>query len=87
MTASDFARLTSEIDLKAKNTAPPIVSFKGLDPATGVPGLYWITFFSDEYATWLGLRELPKELVTLKGISWRRNITEVLRVPRRLQES
>ena len=64
VTASDFALLTSEIDLKAKNTAPPIVSFKGLDPATGVPGLYWVNFFSNEYATWLGLRELPKELAT-----------------------
>jgi len=42
---------------------------QGLDPATGVPGLYWITFFSDEYATWLGLRELPKELVTLKELA------------------
>lgn len=68
VTASDFALLTSEVDLKAKNTAPPIVSFKGLDPATGVPGLYWINFFSNEYAKWLGLNELPKELAVLKTL-------------------
>jgi hypothetical protein len=69
VTASDFALLTSEIDLKAKNTAPPIVSFKGLDPATGVPGLYWINFFSDQYAKWLGLEELPKELAVCEKLA------------------
>ncbi len=62
LTASDFGLLTTEIDLKAKNTAPPIVSFMGLDPEQGVPGLYWINLFSDEYARWLGLRQLPKAL-------------------------
>ena len=68
VTASDFGFLTSEIDLRAKNTASPIVSYKGLDPATGVPGLYWINLFSDEYANWLGLKELPQELATVKRL-------------------
>jgi hypothetical protein len=69
VTGSDFGFLTSEIDLNAKNTAPPIVSYKGLDPACGVPGLYWINFFSDEYAEWLGLRELPTELAISKELA------------------
>jgi len=68
VTASDFGLLTSEVDLKAKNTAPPIVSFQGLDPASGVPGLYWINLFSDEYAKWLGLQELPRELARLEKL-------------------
>src|SRR5581483_11758359 len=68
LTVSDFALLTSELDLKAKNTAPPIVSFSGLDPATGVPGLYWINLFSGAYAEWLGLEELPKELAVLEKL-------------------
>jgi len=62
LTGSDFGLLTTEVDLKAKNTAPPIVSFMGLDPEQGVPGLYWINLFSDQYAKWLGLRQLSKEL-------------------------
>jgi hypothetical protein len=69
VTASDYSLLTSEVDLKAKNTAPPIVSYMGLDPATGVPGLYWINFFSDQYAKWLGLEELPKELAVREKLA------------------
>ena len=69
VTASDFALLTTEVDLTAKNTAPPIVSYKGLDPATGVPGLYWINLFSDPYARWLGVRELPEELATMDELA------------------
>lgn len=63
MTGSDFALLTTESDLKVKNTAPPSVSLIGRDPAEkGVPGLYWINLFSDAYAGWLRLDELPKAL-------------------------
>jgi hypothetical protein len=69
VTGSDFGFLTGEIDLNAKNQPAPNCSYKGLDPALGVPGLYWITFFSDEYANWLGLRELPKELAALKELA------------------
>jgi hypothetical protein len=69
VTGSDFGFLTSAIDRNAKNQPAPNCSYKGLDPATGVPGLYWINFFSDEYATWLGLRELPKEVATLKELA------------------
>ena len=67
-TASDFGLLTSEVDLQAKNTAPPIVSYMGLDPEQGVPGLYWVNLFSDEYANWLGLRQLPRELAVLEEL-------------------
>jgi hypothetical protein len=42
------------------------LGYKGLDPAGGVPGLYWITLFSDEFAGWLGLSNFPKELAVLK---------------------
>ena len=69
VTRSDFAFLTSEVDLKAKNTNATSLSYKGMDLATGVPGLYWINFFSDEYANWLSLRELPKEVATLKELA------------------
>lgn len=69
VTRSDLAFLTSEVDLKAKNTTATSLSYKGMDPASGVPGLYWIALFSNEYATWLGLRELPKELATLKELA------------------
>src|SRR5216684_960636 len=69
VTASDYALLTSELDLKAKNTAPPIVSYMGLDPATGVPGLYWSNLFSDAYARWLDLEELPKELAVREKLA------------------
>src|SRR6266571_4107523 len=69
VTGSDFGFLTSEADMEAKNQPVRGYSYKGLDPATGVPGLYWINFFSDEYATWLGLRELPKEVATLKELA------------------
>src|SRR5437016_1343196 len=59
VTGSDFGFLTSEVDMKAKNTIATSLSYKGLDPACGVPGLYWINFFSDEYAKWLGLSNFP----------------------------
>jgi hypothetical protein len=69
VTGSDFGLLTIEVDVNAKNRPANSFSYKGLDPATGVPGLYWINLFSDEYATWLGLRELPKELAALKELA------------------
>src|SRR5947209_17215389 len=68
LTCSDFGFLTSEIDMKAKNTIATSLSYKGLDPACGVPGLYWIDYFSDQYAEWLGLCELPRELGVLKKL-------------------
>jgi hypothetical protein len=69
VTDSDFGFLTSEIDLNAKNQPAKNCSYKGLDPANGVPGLYWINLFSDEYAKWLGLRELPQEVAVLKKLA------------------
>jgi hypothetical protein len=68
VTGSDFGFLTSELDENAKNQPAPNCSYKGLDPATGVPGLYWINLFSDEYANWLGLHELPRELALLEKL-------------------
>lgn len=69
VTGSDFGFLTSEVDLNAKNQPAPRCSYKGLDPATGIPGLYWITLFSDAYANWLGLSELPMNLGILKKLA------------------
>jgi len=69
VTGSDFGFLTTDIDQKAKNLPAPNCSYKGLDPATGVPGLYWINFFSDQYAEWLGLGELPREVAVLKKLA------------------
>jgi hypothetical protein len=69
VTHSDFGFLTSEVDLNAKNQPAPNCSYKGLDPASGVPGLYGINLFSDEYANWLSLSDLPKELAALKRLT------------------
>lgn len=66
---SDFGFLTTEIDLKAKNTITTSLSYKGLDPAKGIPGLYWLNLFSDVYARWLGLEELPKELAVREKLA------------------
>src|SRR5438552_7631037 len=44
MTSSDFGSLTTEVDLQSKNRNPAVpgqihsLSYKGLDPAGGVPG-------------------------------------------------
>lgn len=69
VTSSDFGFLTTELDLRAKNRPAHSYSYAGMDLATGVPGLYWINFFRNEYAGWLGLTELPKELATLKQLA------------------
>src|SRR5579864_826788 len=69
VTASDFSLLTTEVDLKAKNRPANSYSYAGVDLATGVPGLYWINFFSDGYANWLGLREFPREVAVLKKLA------------------
>ena len=69
VTGSDFGFLTSETDLNAKNQPAPRCSYKGLDPATGVPGLYWINFCSDGYAEWLGLSNFPERLAALQRLA------------------
>jgi hypothetical protein len=69
VTSSDFGCLTSEVDLKAKNTNATSLSYKGMDPLTGIPGLYWINFFSDELTRWLGLSDFPQELAALKRLA------------------
>lgn len=69
VTDSDFGLLTTEIDLRAKNRPANSYSYAGMDPATGVPGLYWINFFSADYAGWLGLDHFPKELAALTHLS------------------
>jgi len=68
VTGSDFGFLTSEVDLQAKNTDATSLSYKGMDPGSGVPGLYWINFFSAEYAEWLGLGQFPEELAALRRL-------------------
>ena len=67
-TESDFALLTTEVDRKAKNQGPPSQSYRGFDLGSGIPGLYWINWFSDELAGWLGLSGFPKELAISKTL-------------------
>jgi hypothetical protein len=69
MTGSDFGLLTTEVDLRAKNSNATSYSYQGLDLASGIPGLYWINFFSDEFAEWLGLRCLPEGPAVLKRLA------------------
>ncbi|HEV3037057.1 MAG TPA: hypothetical protein VHA33_04655 [Candidatus Angelobacter sp.] len=69
VTGSDFGFLTTEIDLKAKNRLPKSYSYEGLSLDHGIPGLYWINFFSDQYAEWLGLREIPMELAVQEKLA------------------
>jgi hypothetical protein len=68
VTDSDFGFLTAEIDLRAKNRVPNSYSYVGMDPATGIPGLYWINFFSAGYAEWLGLGQFRQELAPLRSL-------------------
>jgi hypothetical protein len=69
VTGSDFGLLTTKVDLECKNTFTPGFSFQGFDLATGIPGLYWINFFSDAFAEWLGLSSFPKELAASKRLA------------------
>jgi hypothetical protein len=68
-TGSDFALLTTGVDLRAKNTNATMYSYQGLNLESGVAGLYWINLFSDELAGWLGLNGIPGELATLKRLA------------------
>jgi hypothetical protein len=69
VTGSDFGFLTTEDDLKAKNSDATAYSYQGLKLETGIPGLYWTNFFSNEFAEWLGVKALPNEIVSLKAIA------------------
>jgi hypothetical protein len=69
LTGSDFSFLTTEADLNAKNRPTNSYSYAGMDLATGIPGFYWINFFSSAYANWLGLHEVPKELAELERLA------------------
>jgi hypothetical protein len=62
VTGSDFGFLTTDVDLKAKNTNAMSYSYQGLKLDAGIPGLYWMNFFSDGLAAWVGLNGLPREL-------------------------
>lgn len=68
VTHSDFGLLTPEVDLEAKNSNAKSHSYQGLKLETGVPGLYWINFFSQELADWLGIENLPNELATKRAL-------------------
>jgi hypothetical protein len=69
---SDFGLLTALADLNAKNIdqgeTGASISYQGLDPANGLPGLYWINLFSAPLASWLKLRELPQNLAKMKSV-------------------
>lgn len=64
--SADFGFLTTDVDLKAKNTDSSSYSYQGLNPDIGIPGLYWINFFSDALADWLGLSTLSDRLAKLE---------------------
>lgn len=68
VSGSDFGLLTTEVDLKAKNTKEPIVSYQGKNLDLGIPGLYWVNLFSDGLAEWLGLGGLSSELAESKRL-------------------
>jgi|SRR6185312_1111583 len=68
LTGADFGLLTPRSDIQAKNSTPMRPSYKGLTFESGVPGLYWINFFSDELADWLDLANFPERLGTLKRL-------------------
>jgi hypothetical protein len=68
VTGSDFGLLTTEVDLKAKNTDASSFSYQGLNPADGVPGLYWVNLFSDHLAGWLGLNTISEELAAMRRL-------------------
>jgi hypothetical protein len=70
VTGSDFGLLTSESDFKAKNIDATGFSYKGLDLAAGVPGLYCLNFLSRELASWLRLEELPQEFASV--VEWQK---------------
>jgi len=66
VTGSDFGLLTLESDFKAKNTSATSFSYKGLDLAEGLPGLYCSNFLNKELARWLQLEDLPQELALVE---------------------
>lgn len=68
VTESDFGLLTTESDLKAKNTNATSFSFKGLDLGEGIPGLYCKNFLSKELAQWLKIQNIPKKLATVEEL-------------------
>jgi len=58
---SDFGFVTTLEDLESKNYLHKVTRC-GLDPAEGVPGLYWMNMFSAEYARWLRVEQLPPDV-------------------------
>ena len=66
---ADFGFLTTEVDMKAKNTREPVSSYQGLTLDSGVPGLYWINLFGEGLAKWLGIHGFPKELAASKELA------------------
>jgi len=68
VTGADFGLLTTEVDLRAKNRPANSYSYAGMDLETGVPGLYWINFFSAELAGWLGISDFSERLASLRRL-------------------
>jgi hypothetical protein len=65
VSGSDFGIVTSLEDLEAKNYLHKVTRC-GLDPADGVPGLYWISMFSAEYARWLRVDQIPLDIANIR---------------------
>jgi hypothetical protein len=69
VSGADFGFLTTEADMKAKNTREPVLSYQGLTLDSGIPGLYWINLFGEGLAEWLGIRSFPKELAASRELA------------------
>jgi hypothetical protein len=73
VSGSEFGFLTTESDVKAKNTSAISYSYLGMKLQNGVPGLYWMNLFSNGLANWLGLGTFPSRLAEstmLRGDLW-----------------
>lgn len=74
-TGADFAFLTKRDDLEAKNYIGGIERC-GTDPATGIPGLYWLNFFSNRYADWIGLNRTEPDPVVVISQTMERTLLQ-----------
>ncbi|UWZ86367.1 hypothetical protein [Occallatibacter riparius] len=69
VSGADFGFLTTEADMEAKNQRKPVMSYQGLTLDSGIPGMYWINFFSEGLAKWLGIDSFPKRLAASKQLA------------------
>ena len=86
LTAADFGLLTCLSDLKAKNTVASSYSYKGMSLESGVPGIYWTNFFSNELALWLGIEDFPRELAEIRHLAGGGVLLEFCELPEQCRD-